>query len=123
MSQDSQIPNRILLQVHANELQKAFLAFAKTLRESLKDDEKLKDLDFRSSIIGPVHTGELALQYQMGENSYSNTVTGDDIVSLIDEFQRRRGYCIRHASLRITQASGVKPGVKSSDNSDDSIPI
>jgi hypothetical protein len=71
---------------------------AKRVRKELQRDETLHSFGLRIDISGRVHDGDLKLKFTIGDSEYfSQSVTGDSLQAVIDEFMRRRGWTAIHS--------------------------
>ena len=77
-------------------------SLAGSIRAELKGIETLPEFYFDISISGRVHTGELKIEFRLGENTWTNNVKGGALRPVIVEFMRRYGWDRANAPLQLT---------------------
>ena len=76
-------------------------SLAAGIREDLKHLESLSSFCFAIRVDGRVHSGDLKVEFQIGESSYAMDVKGGTYRAVIEEFMRRHGWDKANAPLMI----------------------
>lgn len=67
-------------------------SLAASLRQELKPLESLPGFCFDLRIEGRVHSGDLRVEFRIGENQYAQDVKAGTYRAMIEEFMRRHGW-------------------------------
>jgi hypothetical protein len=79
------------------ELHKAIVDAARNVRDVF-DSHDVGHMTLEIEVSGRVHD-ELKIKYSIGE--YSGTCEGGDLIAVLDEYMRRRGWNARNAPLAL----------------------
>jgi hypothetical protein len=75
---------------------------AQRVRQTLSQIDSLSSFRLDIEISGRVHSGELKIEYKLGEQYTLNFVSSNEITSLVEEFMRRHGWNEAHQAKLLT---------------------
>jgi len=74
------------------EFEQSVIALVTAVRDDLKTVDSLSSFTFSVDISGPVHSGDVNIEYKICKGSYGTDVIGNRIQPVLDEFKRRHGW-------------------------------
>lgn len=88
-----------------SDFEKATVEVVKGIRTILAaDDNGPNYFEFTIKATGRVRDGEVEIKFSLGENGYTNNVSGDKVEAVVTEYLRRIGWQKAHEYLALTAA-------------------
>ena len=98
------------------QLEQMVQAKALEIQEDLSHVDNIHEMCFKVKVTGPVHRGDILIEYSMSRSNYSTEVTGYDINQVVEEFKRRNGWDRVNKPLCITHDGSNDSDIVAEDN-------